>query len=141
MGGDTGGGVSIRAPFAVKPSTYQPGLVLHNNAWKTTNQIAAEANAVPDRRPLTDKFPVSAGLQHKVSGETDAVKSGGEGGGAGGAAGAAGAGGGGMGARGVGGAGTSSSVFGERKVSAGGAIFKCCVRYLILTLLSPLWFQ
>ena len=67
MGGDTGGGVSIRAPFTVKPSTYQPGLVLHNNAWKTTNQIAAEANAVPDRRPLTDKFPVSAGLQHKVS--------------------------------------------------------------------------
>ena len=52
-------------------SVYQPGLIFHNNAWKTSNQIVSESNTqvvgmvggvVP---PLTDRFPVSAGLQHK----------------------------------------------------------------------------
>jgi len=92
---------STRAPFAIKPVTCQPGLVLHNNVWKTTNQIVMEVNAA-DVRPLTDKFPVSAGLQHQASDKTN------------------------LGGRAsgandpgeMGGAGSSVSVFGEHKVSS-----------------------
>ncbi len=38
--GTDGGGVLFRAPFALKPTTNQPRLVLHNNVWKTTNQVS-----------------------------------------------------------------------------------------------------
>lgn len=49
-------------------SAYQHGLVFHNNAWKTPNQIVAETNtATPVVVPLTDQFPVSTGLQHMSS--------------------------------------------------------------------------
>ena len=57
--------LQIHHPFAVKPTqpTYvqQPTLVYHNNAWKTSNQLAIEADAA---KPLVEKFPVSAGIQH-----------------------------------------------------------------------------
>ena len=92
---------SIRAPFAIKPSACQPGLIFHNKVWKTTNQVVMEANSTPDVRPLTDKFPVSAGLQHKASDEGQS------GGGTSSASNPGGA----------GGAGNSGSVFEEHKVS------------------------
>ena len=51
----------------LNPTAYQPGLVFHNNAWKTSNQIVNETNMIAGIRPLTDQFPVSTGLQHKTS--------------------------------------------------------------------------
>lgn len=87
-----------RAPFAIRTPTVQyPGLVFHNNVWKTSNQVVAETNKV---RPLTDKFPVSAGLVHKATMET--------GGGGGGGSGEGG---------GVDVGPSTTSVFGEHKVS------------------------
>ena len=52
----------------VNPVAYQPGLVYHNNAWKTANQMVAETNMLAGVRPLTDTFPVSTGIEHKTSG-------------------------------------------------------------------------
>ena len=55
------------APYAVAPVvTYQPGMVFHNNMWKTPNQIVAETNTLllPTPVPLTQQFPVSTGLEH-----------------------------------------------------------------------------
>ena len=67
----TRGGVAIRAPFDVRPVIpKQPRLVFHNNVWKTSNELIVELNRAPDVRPLTNKFPVSAGLQHKATAET-----------------------------------------------------------------------
>lgn len=59
--------IEYRAPFAISTvPAYPPGLVFHNNAWKTANQIIAETNSYSQALvPLTDKFPVSAGLLHK----------------------------------------------------------------------------
>ena len=52
----------------VNPVAYQPGLIYHNNTWKTANQMVAESNMMAGMRPLTDQFPVSTGLHHKTSG-------------------------------------------------------------------------
>ncbi len=72
---------------------------------------------MPDARPLTNKFPVSAGLHHKASGETEsAAAAGGSGGMGGAAAEAPGVVGGGGGEVGVSGTATNS-VFGESKAS------------------------
>ena len=58
----------IHHPFAVQPATtssfQQPALVYHNNAWKTTNQLAIEASVSQAAKPLVEKFPVSTGLDH-----------------------------------------------------------------------------
>lgn len=61
--------LQIHHPFAVNPnqqtsSFHQPSLIFHNNAWKTTNQLAIEAAVSEAAKPLVEKFPVSAGLQH-----------------------------------------------------------------------------
>ena len=106
---DEGDGKTYRAPFAVRTVAADPTkLVFHNNIWKMSNQVVAERNMIADVRPLTDKFPVSAGLQHKATVEKD-----GRGGGGGGAVV-----GGEVGGR-EGGASTSN-VFGDTKVS------NCC---------------
>ena len=55
-----------RAPFELtKTPANQSGLVLHNNAWKTPNQIVAESNMLQAERPLPEKFPVSSGIEHQ----------------------------------------------------------------------------
>ncbi len=66
----------IRAPFEVNSTpSYQSGLVFHNNAWKTPNQIVAETNAQSDSRPVVDTFPVSTGVEHqKQEDEQDAQR-------------------------------------------------------------------
>ena len=61
--------LQIHHPFAVNPnqqtsSFHQPSLIFHNNAWKTTNQLAIKAAVSEAAKPLVEKFPVSAGLQH-----------------------------------------------------------------------------
>ena len=57
--------MQIRAPFNVAPTpAYQPGLIYHNNAWKTPNQLVVESNVETENRPVEEKFPVSAGLDH-----------------------------------------------------------------------------
>ena len=66
----------IHHPFAVNPnqptsSFHQPSLIFHNNAWKTTSQLAIEAAVTDMAKPLVEKFPVSAGLQHTREQETD----------------------------------------------------------------------
>lgn len=58
--------MQIRAPFNVAPTpAYQPGLIYHNNAWKTPNQLVVESNVETENRPVEEKFPVSAGLDHQ----------------------------------------------------------------------------
>ena len=58
--------MQIRAPFNVAPTpAYQPGLIFHNNVWKTPNQLVAESNVESENRPVEEKFPVSAGLDHQ----------------------------------------------------------------------------
>lgn len=80
---------TYRTPFVVNPVAYQPGLVYHNNAWKTANQMVTETNMLAGVRPITDMFPVSTGIEHKTSGvEEEDV--GGAGGGASGSGGGAG---------------------------------------------------
>ena len=63
----------IHHPFAVSQnqtsSFQQPALVYHNNAWKTTSQLAIEAGVSQANKPLVEKFPVSAGLQHTQESE------------------------------------------------------------------------
>ena len=54
---------------------YQSGLVFHNNAWKTPNQIVAESNASSEAKPLEEKFPVSAGIMHQKQEATPGAKS------------------------------------------------------------------
>ena len=57
---------AARAPFQISQTPgYKSGLVLHKNVWKTPNQIVAENNVLQAERPLTDKFPVSCGLEHQ----------------------------------------------------------------------------
>ena len=56
----------MRAPFELSTTrAYQSGLVLHNNVWKTPNQIITENNVLQAERPLTEKFPVSCGIEHQ----------------------------------------------------------------------------
>ena len=58
--------MQIRAPFNVAPTpAYQPGLIFHGNVWKTPNQLVAESNVESENRPVEEKFPVSAGLDHQ----------------------------------------------------------------------------
>ena len=55
----------IRAPFEVKSApVYQPNLVYHDNAWKTSNQVVLESNALKAIKPVEEVFPVSTGVQH-----------------------------------------------------------------------------
>ena len=60
--------MQIRAPFNVAPTpAYQPGLIFHGNVWKTPNQLVAESNVESENRPVEEKFPVSAGLDHQIT--------------------------------------------------------------------------
>ena len=36
----------------------------HDNAWKTSNQIVLESNALKAIKPVEEVFPVSTGVQH-----------------------------------------------------------------------------
>ena len=69
----------MRAPFEISSTrAYRSGLVLHNNVWKTPNQIVTENNVLQAVRPLTEKFPVSCGIEHQQKentfGETDTTQ-------------------------------------------------------------------